>query len=394
MAVNGSDVIVVGAGIAGVSAAWRLAEAGVRVTVVDRVGVAGGASALNAGMIDAPGWGRRPSLEALLKMGSLALFNQLVDERGHDIGLRADGGLSVVPDEAGWAYAETRVRAARRDGFDVELLTGDEARSAESGLSEGLAGAILTPASAHADPVSATRAIATEAERAGATIISGVDVAGVRGSPGHWAVVTAAGAAFEAEVLVVAGGAWSAAMAAWFGVDLPVVAVRGQMWATAPLPEGRIRHTISSVESSMAFAASGSPLPVTHDPDGRRVTRHLYGRQRANGEIVFGGDRVVADPTLPAEVDPAGIGVNHGQAVEVLPFLADVPIERRWAGLMPFTRDGLPLIGPMPGVQAVHVVGGLGSTGFNRGPMAGWLAADVVLGRDVPPEVAAARPDR
>lgn len=388
----GCDVAVVGAGIVGLSAAWRLAEEGVRVVVLDRVGVAGGASALNAGMVDAPGWGRRPSLDALLKMGSVALFTRLVEERGHDIEWQVSGSLSAIFTDAEYAFAEERVRTARRDGFDVELLDAATARTLEPVLADSVLGCVFTPASAHADPVLATHAIAAEAVRAGATILGGAAIDRVDGQPGRWRLPTGSGV-IEAEVVVIAGGAWSGAMARWFGIDLGVVAVRGQMWATAPLPPGRLAHTISAVESSLAFSRAVG-LPLTHDGDGNRVTRHLYGRQRANGEVVFGGDRVVTDPDRPASVDAGGIEVNWAQAAEVLPFLRDVPIARTWAGLMPFAADGLPLIGPLPGVDAVHVVGGLGSTGFNRGPMAGWLLADLVLGRDVPPEVAGARPGR
>ena len=57
------------------------------------------------------------------------------------------------------------------------------------------------------------------------------------------------------------------------------------------------------------------------------MTRHLYGRQRASGEIVFGGDRELLgwDALTPA---PAGIAVNHAHAAEILPFLRDLPISR------------------------------------------------------------------
>jgi glycine/D-amino acid oxidase-like deaminating enzyme len=76
----------------------------------------------------------------------------------------------------------------------------------------------------------------------------------------------------------------------------------------------------------------------------------------------------------------------------VLPFLAGVPLARSWAGLMPFSLDGRPLLGPIPGVPNAHVAGGLASSGFNRGPMAGRLVADLVAGQPVPAGMAAADP--
>jgi glycine/D-amino acid oxidase-like deaminating enzyme len=159
-------------------------------------------------------------------------------------------------------------------------------------------------------------------------------------------------------------------------LDIPIVAVRGQMWATASAPTA-IFQTITAAESAMAWGRDpgGTPPNLTHR-QGLRVTRHLYGRQRRNGDIVFGGDREAIG--WEAETDPAGIAVNRGHAVEVLPFLTGLPIARTWAGLMPFTLDGKPLIGRVPGRDDVWIVGGLASSGFGRGPMAGKLLAESI----------------
>src|SRR5207302_1364304 len=137
----------------------------------------------------------------------------------------------------------------------------------------------------------------------------------------------------------------------------------------------RAVHPISAAESAMAWARDhgGSPPDLTIR-DGRRVTRHLYGRQRRNGEIIFGGDRELK--AYDATPDPKGIDVNRDHAISVLPFLAGAPIARTWAGLMPFPRDGKPLIGRIPGRDNLWIVTGLASSGFGRGPMAGKLLAD------------------
>ena len=88
-----------------------------------------------------------------------------------------------------------------------------------------------------------------------------------------------------------------------------------------------------------------TPPNLTHKGD-RRVTRHLYGRQRKSGEIIFGGDR--EDLGYNKTPGPAGIEVNRGHAAEVAPLVADLPIATTWAGLMPFSVDGPPIIGKIP----------------------------------------------
>jgi glycine/D-amino acid oxidase-like deaminating enzyme len=159
-------------------------------------------------------------------------------------------------------------------------------------------------------------------------------------------------------------------------LEIPIVPVRGQMWATAALGPA-VFHTISSAESALAWHRDpGGAPPNLTIRDGRRVTRHLYGRQRRNGEIVFGGDREMVGERLTP--DPAGIAINREHAASVLPFLSDLPAARTWAGLMPFPLDGKPLIGRIPARDHLWIVSGLASSGFGRGPMAGKLLADSI----------------
>ena len=136
-------------------------------------------------------------------------------------------------------------------------------------------------------------------------------------------------------------------------------------------------------------ADAATPPELTH-LDGRRVTRHLYGRQRRNGEIIFGGDRQMAG--YDTTVEPTGIETNKGHATEILPMLSSLPVARTWAGLMPFSLDGAPLIGAIPQRDGLYMVGGLASSGFGRGPMAGKLLAEYVHTGHRPPVLAEADP--
>ena len=179
------------------------------------------------------------------------------------------------------------------------------------------------------------------------------------------------------------------------GLRIPIVPVRGQMWATGSLPP-LIFHTISSAESSFTWSQDNgssdtTPPDLTHRRD-LRVTRHLYGRQRKNGEIVFGGDR--EDLGYETTLDPTGIETNRGHASEVIPLVAKLPISRTWSGLMPFTLDASPIIGKIPLRNNLYIVSGLASSGFGRGPMAGKLVADYIRTGHMPHVLAESDPAR
>jgi len=375
MTTRETDVVVVGGGIAGASTAYHLSRLGHDVTLLERGEIASGASGVNMGGIDSLGWGDQPDLQAHLTAGSLDIFKAVQLDHGEDIELRQSGALQAIHTEEQHAFERERVAALRARGHQAELLTTREARSLEPEFAPTLLGAMYAPLRAQADPARATRAFAALAERSGARILTQHEVTALTPRASGWLAVTSRGS-ITARCLVLAAGAWCGPLGRLLGIEIPIVPVRGQMWATAPTAPC-VFQTISSAESTHAWhRESGQDPPFLTIRRGARVTRHLYGRQRRNGEIIFGGDRELADwSTTP---DAAGIAVNRAHALEVLPFLARSPIVRTWAGLMPFSLDGRPLIGRLPGREDAWIVGGLASSGFGRGPMAGKLLADYI----------------
>ena len=374
MVTSETDAIVVGGGIAGASAAYHLAALGRRVTLLERGEIASGASGVNAGQIESIGWGDKPDLQAHLTAGSLEIFKRVQLDLGEDIEFRQSGALQAIQTEEQAAFVRERVQALRARGHRVELLSNREARSLEPAWSHHLLGAMYSPERSQADPRTATRAFATLAERHGARVLTSREVTGLTPrASGGWLVATAGGE-LAAGSLVIAAGAWCGPVGALLGLDIPIVPVRGQMWATAPVAP-RMFQTMSSAESTLAWHRDpGGEPPFLTLRKGVRLTRHLYGRQRRDGEIIVGGDRELAGWSTTPE--PAGIEINRAHAIEVLPFLAGLPIARTWAGLMPFPLDGKPLIGRIPLRPDLWIVSGLASSGFGRGPMAGKLLAE------------------
>ena len=374
-----ANTLIIGGGIAGASTAFYLARLGGDVALLERGDIASEASGVNAGQIGATGWGDVPDLGAYLTMGSLQLFKELQLDLGYDIEFRQSGSLTAIHTPEQYDYMRDRVLAQRSLGHQVELLTPREARSIEPEINPDMLGCMYTPLRAQADPVKATRAFAQAASSVGARIFTNHAVTGIEPRPdGGYAVNTDRGE-FRSQSLVIAAGAWCAPVGEMLGLRIPIVPVRGQMWATESLPPS-VFQTMSSAESAYAFSMddgsdANTPPELTHR-GGVRVTRHLYGRQRRNGEIIFGGDRQLVG--YDTTVDPTGIEVNKGQASEALPMLSALPIARTWAGLMPFPLDGDPLIGSIPRRENLYIVSGLASSGFGRGPMAGKLLAEFV----------------
>jgi len=390
-----ADVLIIGGGMAGSATAFHLAKRGRDVTLLERGEIASEASGQNMGGLGGAGWGNMPDLLSYLTMGSLEIFKELQIDMGYDMEFRQTGSLTGIHTEEQYNYLEDRVLLQRSNGYDGELLTPREARAIEPELNPELLGYMYLPGRGQADPVKSTRAFAHAAEKAGVSIDTGQNVIAIKvQGDGGYSIETDS-AEYRCQTLVLAAGSWCGPVGNMLGLEIPIKPIRGQMWATDIMPP-RLFHTLSSAESSLTWsrdngADDSTPPYLTHKGD-RRLTRHLYGRQRKNGEIIFGGDR--QDLGFNTNPDDLGIEVNRGHASEVVPLVADLPIARTWAGLMPFSLDGSPIIGKIPLRNNLYIVSGLASSGFGRGPMAGRLAAEYIHTGHMPHVLAESDPAR
>ena len=390
-----TEILIIGGGIAGSSTAFHLANQGHDVILLERGEIASEASGQNMGGLGGSGWGDNPNLLSYLTAGSVEIFKRMQIDMGYDMEFRLSGTLTAIHTEEQYEYYQDDVVSQRNNGYEIELLSAREARTIEPEANGELPGYLYRSQRGQADPIKSTRAFAHAAEMAGATISTGQNVDSIIPmSTSGYSIQTQA-AEFRCQTLVLATGAWCDPVGEMLGIKIPIVPIRGQMWATESLPT-RLIHTIGSTISAHTWAMNNgadenTPPNLTHK-NGVRTTRHLYGRQRKNGEIIFGGDREnLGYNTKP---DIFGIQVNRSHAAEVIPLVAKLPIARSWAGLMPFSIDGSPLIGKIPIRDNLFIVSGLASSGFGRGPMAGKLVADYIHSANMTDVLSEADPAR
>jgi sarcosine oxidase subunit beta len=377
--VTETDILIIGGGIAGSSTALHLAELGREVTLVERGEIASEASGQNMGGVGGNGWGNKPNLLSYLTAGGVEIFKRMQIELGYDMEFRLSGTMTAIHTLAQYEFYQDQVAALQAGGYEADLISPRQALSLEPEANPELLGYVYAPGRGQADPVKSTRAFAHAAEMAGARIHTGQNVVAITPqSRSGYTVRTEAGE-YRCQSLVLATGAWCGPVGKLLSLAIPIVPIRGQMWATASQPP-RVFSTIGSAESSFDWSRNNgsdemTPPNLTHK-NNSRTTRHLYGRQRKNGEIIFGGDRESLD--YVSAPDPAGIDVNRRHAAEVIPLVQSLPIARTWSGMMPFSVDGSPIIGKIPQRENLYIVSGLASSGFGRGPMAGKLAADQI----------------
>jgi glycine oxidase len=345
-----ADVVVVGGGAIGLASAWRLAQQGATVTVVDPA-PGSGASTVAAGML-APVTEARPGEEALLKLGleSLGLWPAFAAElegaAGQAIGFRTDGTLVVAYDGDDRAALADMVDRQRSMGLDVGDLTARDLRALEPALSPAVRRGVGATSERSVDPKALVTALLVAVKRAGATIVHERAV----GLVDH-AVQLADGSGLSAQTVVLAAGAWSADLD-----PVPVRPVKGQVVTLRQRPGDDVVHHVVR-----AFVR-GSVVYVVPRDDGRLVC----------GATVeeMGWDRT---PTAGAVYDLLR------DVLSVFPGLDDAELVGVTVGFRPGTPDDLPVIGPSPAVDGLVLATGHYRNGILLTPLTAARVAAAVL---------------
>ncbi|OLD41952.1 MAG: hypothetical protein AUI83_20130, partial [Armatimonadetes bacterium 13_1_40CM_3_65_7] len=269
-----ADVVIIGAGIMGVSTAYHLARLGAgRVIVLERDTVCSGSTALASRGIRHQ-YANRLGIE--LTTHSIVTYERFEAEFGVDPNFRQHGYLILIATEDELAVARRSVALQRELGVNVELLDAATTRKLCPYLNTGdLLGATYTPRDGYADPYLCATGIAARARELGVVIHQQHEVSAFRrdGDRVH-GVVTQHGA-FEAGAIVIATGAWSGVVGTLAGVDIPVRPHRRHKFMTAPFPADRIPAATPFVidpHQNFSLRREGPGLLLGHgrrdEPDG------------------------------------------------------------------------------------------------------------------------------
>lgn len=331
-----ADVLIVGGGFTGLSAALHLAEAGVRVCVLEAHEPGWGASGRNGGQVN-PTLKHDP--DELIRLYGCARAAPLIDavSRSADLvfELIARHGIDCQPVRNGWlqvAYAPKDVaslhaRAAQwaRRGVQTQML--DRAAVAARLGTEAFAGGWLDGRAGGIQPLAYTRGLVRAAQGFGASVHGDTEVTALERRGTHWHASTSTGASVTAEQVVIATNGYTGTL--WPRLQRTVLAANSFIVATEPLKG--------------AAADAILPLGETASTSQRLL---LYFRKDAQGRLLMGGRGHFADPSEPSDFS------HLERSLELLfPQLGPLRYEYRWAGRIAVTRDFMPHVhNPAPGV--------------------------------------------
>jgi len=379
-----AEITIIGGGIIGTAMAYYLAKEGRDVALVERRFLASEASGANGGGSGGYGAGRHVDLEkyrfSQIRELGRQLYSNLSDELGLDIEYRHSGGLTLIRPQELEVYQkifDIYIHA----GLNVELLSPQEARRIEPELKGDIGGAVFAPDRVHINPYLIVQGYGEAAQnRHNLKIHTHTAVRGIRFSKGKVEAVETDRGIISTKVIVNAAGAWAPQIGAMAGCDVPVIPRRGQVFVTQAVPK-RLNHMIGVAETTIA-RTDLETMEQQDTPDcptivdGRVRYRVLYGRQTASGQILFGGRSELVG--LNKQATREGVGSIMAHVLEFFPGFEDMLVVRTWAGIMPYTPDGIPILGPVPELEGFYLATGLCGGGLGTGAVLGRLMANLI----------------
>ncbi len=332
------DLIIVGGGVVGAAIAYFASRSGMSCELLEKGVIGGGASNAATGVLSpSPG----DSDYARLSQRSLRLFHELAprirDESGVDVELVECGELMLALDESDVIALQGMRRQLSALGADPVWVDAVELRDMEPALNPAIVGALHEPEVCRVNNQRLALALAKSAEREGASVRQGVEVAGLlRDGSGVSGVMTSEGAIL-AENVALAAGAWTGMMDRWlYGESSPSVARR-------PMVEP-VRGVNLNLKPSGAGIRS-----VVHGSWGLLAPRN-------DGSVVVGA--TVEEAGFDSRVTVGAVHAIMGIGAALAPSLRDAELNWALAGLRPRSADDMPVIGGMPGFDNVIVASG------------------------------------
>jgi sarcosine oxidase subunit beta len=348
-----ADVIVIGAGLHGCSAALQLARRRRRVLVIEQSTSGRHASGVNAGGLRR--LGRHPA-EIPLAVAAMEMWHRIEDLVDSDCGFRATGQIKIAENDDDMHILEERAALVRSLGYDHEEIIGSsELRDLVPEVVPGCVGGLVSRRDGFASPFHATRAFRDKAASLGAEFIERNRVTGIERRQDLWHVLTGSGT-FTAPIVLNCAGAWGDQIAAMLGDVVPLKAEAPMMMVTARIP-----HFLEPVVAL--------------------TSRKLSFKQMANGTVIIGGGyRGFEDrESETAGLDFSRLKINAQTVVDVFPHMRDVPIVRIWAGLEGMTPDDIPVIGVGAASPDAFHAFGFSAHGFQLGPIVGRILSELIV---------------
>lgn len=351
---NTADIVIIGGGVMGASAAYHLAQRGVKnIVLLEKEKYFGtGATGRCAGGVR---YQFSTEINVKLSIESLPMIERFKEEIGQDVSYRQCGYLLVATNEQDAATFKRNVELQNRLGVSTQLLSGDDVRKRLPLMKfeDAIAGT-FNQKDGTVDPNGVVMGYVNAAQKMGVKAIENAEVTGITVSGGEIKEVQTNLGTIQTRMVLNAAGPWSGLIGEMAGVPLPIVPLRRQMFTTNPLRE---------VPEDFPFVID--------------FARSLYFHREGEG-LLIGMSNQNEKPGFDQNVDEDFELVNLEAAIERMPLVEKASRASHWAGLYEVTPDAHPIYGGSD-VKGFYICTGFSGHGFMHGPVSGKLMTEYML---------------
>lgn len=399
-----ADVVVIGAGIAGISTALFLNEKGLNTVLLEKGVVAGEQSSRAFGWVYSNGW----------DLGKLELTNQsktiwqgFAARFSEDIGFRQSGNFTLMGSDdevemySGWLKAALEVQPQ----MDARIVTGAELDALAPGAGSKFKAALYQASDGTAEPDYSVSKIAMGAIREGVKIVAPCAARSVEREAGKVAGVHTEKGYIKARYVVMAGGAWSSLFAGNIGVRVPQLAIASSMQRLSRV-DGALNGAGYGPDFTWRMQADGgtsvgvgrSTSPITKDSfrylfDFIPALKHAGGllKVRLSQDLFeslrmkssWGNDEVTPFEQvrmLSAEVDRYENDTALANLRRAFPQYEKAVVKEEWAGMIDATPDSTQFVTDIPDFPGLFLITGFSGNGLTTGPASGQMIAEMIAG--------------
>ena len=360
-----ADVVVIGGGIIGTAIAYFLSHQKINVILLEKNGIASGSSGACDGAVVMQT--KKPGVHLKLALQSHALLGRIQDHLPVPIEYEKNGGLIVIETDDEKTAMQQFVEAQRQAGLDVELLDHNQLRTLAPNLSDHLIGATYSPLDSKINPIALTLGFAMGAKQKGTEILTGTAVSDIEVEGRQISTVVTASGKIETRTVINATGVHASEIGLMLGIDIPIKPRRGQLLVTEARP-GFLKPWLGSANY---IAAKYNPQLAREGASGVSID------QTQNGNLLLGATREFVGYDKRTTVE--GLTQIASRAVRILPDLKHTHLIRAFAGLRPYTPDGLPILGKVEKIKGLIMAAGHEGDGIALSAITGKLISDLVL---------------
>jgi glycine oxidase len=351
-----TDVLVVGGGVIGAAIAFELAKAGVQTLVIEKDTLGSQSTRAGAGMLGAQVEMIAAGPMYELGVASRALFpnwrEELLEISGLDMELQTPGIFRVAVDEADRAELLARQAWQNAAGQRAEWYEDEELRKILGDELVGAThGALYLPDDHQVRNAALLLGLAASAKALGAELLEQTAMSGFWTENGAVVGVHTPGGSIRANRVVLATGAWTGLLGRELDLDIPIYPVKGQ---------------------SLLLNTYAPPSPYTI------FTHGCYILPKRNGQVYVGATE--EESGFDSRPNLGSLARLSTQAIELMPSLASLPFAEPLTGLRPGSRDGLPVLGEVPGVPGLYLAAGHFRNGVLLSAITGTVIRELLTG--------------